>query len=32
LRWRADFEGRQRFFFRCQPPQLDRYVAGAVLA
>ena len=32
LRWRTDFEGRQRFFSRCQPPQLDRYVAGAVLA
>ena len=32
LRWRADFEGQQRFLFRCQPPQLDRYVAGSVLA
>jgi hypothetical protein len=32
LRWRTDFESRQRFFSRCQPPQLDRYVAGAVLA
>ena len=32
LRWRTDFEGRQRFFSRCQPPQLDRYAAGSVLA
>jgi len=32
LRWKTDFEGRQRFLFRCQPPQLDRYVAGSVLA
>jgi anti-sigma factor RsiW len=31
LRWRTDFEGRQRFFFRCQAPQLDRYVVGVVL-
>ena len=32
LRWRTVFEGRQRLFFRCHPPQLDRYFAGAVLA
>lgn len=32
LRWRTVFEGRQRFFFKCQPPQFERYVAGAVLA
>jgi anti-sigma factor RsiW len=32
LRWRTVFENRQRFFFRCQPPQLMRNGAGAVLA
>ena len=32
LRWRTVFEGRQRVFFRCSPPQLERYVANAVLA
>jgi anti-sigma factor RsiW len=32
LRWRTVFEGRQRSFFRCQPPQLVRNIAGAVLA
>ena len=32
LRWRTVFEGPQTFFFRCRPPQLDRYVAGSVLA
>lgn len=32
LRWRTAFEGRQRSFFRCSPPQLERYAVGAVLA
>jgi anti-sigma factor RsiW len=32
LRWRTAFEGRQRFFFRYRPSQLERYVADAVLA
>jgi anti-sigma factor RsiW len=32
LRWRTVFEGKQGFFSRCQPPELMRNVASAVLA
>jgi anti-sigma factor RsiW len=32
LRWRTVFEGKQGFFFRCQPPEFMRNVASAVLA
>jgi anti-sigma factor RsiW len=32
LRWRTVCEGKQKFFFICQPPELMRNVAGAVLA
>jgi len=32
LRWRKDFEIRQKFFFRCQPPHVVKGIADAVLA
>ena len=32
LRWRTAFESTRNSLFRCQPPQLMRNAAGAVLA
>lgn len=32
LRWRKDFENRQKFFCRCQPHQVVKSIADVVLA
>lgn len=32
LRWRKDFENRQKFFFRCQPHLVVKSIADVVLA